>query len=259
MRFDRQAASRGSRARRARIAIVIGAVLGAIAPIGGASAFKIVPISEDFDPSGRDTNRTFQVENERDVPVSISIAMVKRTVDLDGKETLKDTDEFVVFPTEIILPPKASRAVRVKWAGDPAPAAELAYRIIAEETPLAQKRDATNAGVSLTVRYEGSIYIVPRGTRQNVVVASARPVAGTQGSRQLEVVLENKGTRHAILDQPSLTLTAGGASVAVDKAITAKTMGGENLLAGSKRRFLLPWPAGLAADAVTGELKYTAQ
>ena len=217
-------------------------------------AFQVVPITQDFEPSGRGAKQVFQVENDRDEPVNVTIAMARRIVDIDGRETPEETDDFTVFPTEIILQPKTSRAVRVQWIGDPAPTAELAYRIIAEETPLNMRRETPGASVFLTVRYIGSIYIVPKRARHDVVVASA----GSAGPAQLEVVIENRGTLHAILDAPSLTVTAGGVTKTIDTEALNAVLNGENILAGAKRRIVLPWPTGLPAGPVSASLEYSA-
>lgn len=245
--------------RLASAAGIAGGVLAAALAPNAARAFQLVPISQDFEPSGRGANQTFQVENDRDEQVTVTIAMATRKVDVNGKETMANTDDFTVFPTEIILKPKSTQLVRAKWVGDPQPKSELAYRIIAEETPLHARRDTPGASVFLTVRYVGSIYVVPKGAHADVGVVSAQPVTGPGGKPQLAVVLENKGNRHAILDTPTLTVAAGGVTQEIDKKALDDALIGENILAQSQRRFLLPLPQGLPAGAMTASLKYTLQ
>ena len=238
--------------------LLAGVAAAAMVP-GSARAFQLVPLSQDFEPSGRGVNQTFEVENDRDEQVTVTLGMAVRKVDVNGKETLEETEDFTLFPTEIILQPKTSRVIRAKWIGDPAPKVELPYRIIAEETPLHIKRDTPGASVFLTVRYVGSIYVVPKGVKPDVVVASAKTIAGPQGSQQLEVILENKGDRHAVLDTPSLDVTAGGVTKAVDKAAVDAALTGENILAKNQRRIVLPVPQGLPAGAINASFKYTVQ
>lgn len=243
-----------------KVAALVAGVLVSGAISSAASAFQIVPISQDFDPSGRGSNQTFQVENDRDEPITVTVAMALRKVDINGQETLEPTEDFTVFPTEIQLQPKTSRLVRAKWIGDPAPKQELSYRIIAEETPLNKRRDTPGASVFLTVRYVGSIYVVPKGVKADVVVASAQAVPAPRGGgKLLEVVLENRGTRHAIIDAPSVTVSAGSVSRTLDKSAVAETVTGENILAKSQRRFLLPLPQDLPEGAIKADFKYTAQ
>jgi fimbrial chaperone protein len=238
---------------------VVGGMLLSLLTAASASAFQIVPISQDFEPTGRGANQTFQVENDRQEAVTVTVAMALRKVDSEGRETLTPTEDFTLFPTEIVLQPKTSRIVRAKWIGDTAPKSELSYRIIAEETPLNMRRDTPGASVFLTVRYVGSIYVVPKGVRADIVVSSAQSLTSAQGQPQLELVLENKGTKHAILDAPAITIVAGGVSRPLDKAIVDKALSGENILAQSQRRIVLPWPQGVPVGAVKAELKYSVQ
>lgn len=240
-----------------RVALAVGLSVAALG-INAAQAFQIVPISQEFAPTGRGSNQTFQIENNRDEQVTVTINTAVRKIDINGKESLEATDDFTVFPTEIILQPKSSQIVRAKFTGDPSPQTELAYRIIAEETPLHMRRDNPGASVFLTVRYVGSLYVTPKSAKPDVVVASAQPVAGAKG-QQLELILENKGTQHAIFSTLSLSLSGGGATQAIDSAVIEKTLIGENILAKGQRRVLLPWPQGVPVGPVTTELKYTAE
>jgi fimbrial chaperone protein len=235
--------------------LTLTAILAAVLCSGAAAAFQLVPMSQDFSPTGPGTNQTFRVENDRDEQVAVVVSVVTREMDVNGKETRTPSDDFAVFPSEIVLKPKGVQTVRLKWLGDPAPKVELAYRVIAEETPLHARRGAPGGSINVVVRYEAAVYVVPRGANADVVVSSAKAVSGPQGATRLELVLDNRGTRHAIIDQPVLTLKAGGQTRELSGAELEHVLAGENVLARHQRRFLLPWPAGLPLGPVEAQLK----
>lgn len=241
------------RARRLAFSAAVATLLGT----GSAGAFQITPITQEFAPSGRGANQSFQVVNDRDEQVTVSVAITTRTMDIDGKEVHEPTDDFTLFPTEIVLPPKGTQVVRARWVGDAAPKSELAYRIIAEETPVKAPRTAPGASIYMTVRYVGSLYVVPANARPNVSVVSAQPVTGVDGKPKLEVIVENKGTAHAILDEPILTVTSGSVTKTLDAAAMNGNLPEENVLAQHQRRFRLTWPEGLPRGPLSAKLSFT--
>ena len=50
----------------------------------------------------------------------------KRTVDDLVKETLVETEDFYVYPPQLILKPFEKRSIKVKWRGDKTPLVEEA-------------------------------------------------------------------------------------------------------------------------------------
>lgn len=217
-----------------------------------ASAFRLVPIEMDFAPSGRDAKKTFSLTNENADPVAVEIVIKARSMDESGQDGLKDAvDDWVVFPEQIILQPGETQSVRVQWVGDAAPAAELPFRLIAEQLPIDIGRPPAQGGqVRLLVRYVASLYVVPPDAKPDVRILSAGPV---EGGAALEVVVRNHGTMRHILKDASLTVAAGDRTVTLPpEALTG--FAGENVLAGATRRFRLPWPQGLPVGPVTASL-----
>jgi fimbrial chaperone protein len=227
----------------------------ALAAATDAGAFQLSPISQDFEPSGRGATHTFRVDNELDEQVAVTVEMAVREVDVDGNETNKSTDDFVVFPPQFMLGPKKVQVVRMQWVGDQAPKQELAYRIVAEQSPVRVARSTPGASISLAVRYIGSIYVVPRGVYPKIEVESAAAAAGPDGKPRLHLVLVNEGTSHAIIDEPSLKLSAGDKSVTLT-GDAVKPVAGENILAGQKRRFVMAWPEGLTVGPVQAQIAF---
>ena len=50
-------------------------------------SFTFEPITMDFAPDGRESRKTFRVENPGDSAIAIQISMVTREMDIDGKES----------------------------------------------------------------------------------------------------------------------------------------------------------------------------
>jgi len=218
-----------------------------------AWALKLIPFVAEFGPKGQGANKTFRLENDTDEPSAVQLTMVKRDMTLDGQDQLKDAeDEFVVFPPQVVLLPGEGRTVRVQWVGDPQPAAELAYRIIAEQLPVELNKDAKpGASVKLVVRYEGAVYIVPPKAKGDASIESAEPLTQQGAPTKLAIIVNNKGSAHQALQDLSLTVKAASGKTVTLEGDKLEGMLSQNVLAGHRRRFLLPWPADLPVGPVT--------
>ncbi|WP_114393839.1 molecular chaperone [Oleisolibacter albus] len=221
-----------------------------------AQAFRLAPIEMEFDPAGRGATQIFRLENENKEPAAVEIRILARAQDREGEDVLTPADDdWVVFPEQIILEPGQTQSVRVQWIGNGNPPREQAYRLIAEQLPVELGQAPTSGGqVRLLVRYVASLYVRPAGVSPALTVTGAQHVAGPQGKQQLELVVQNAGSARQMLLNPTLALTAGGRSLTLTGP-QLEGLAGENILAGTTRRFLLPWPAGLAVGPVTADLR----
>ena len=226
-----------------------------------AEAFRFIPFTAEFDPSGTGANQTFRVENNSADRIAVEISVFRRQMNLDGSDELTEAeDDFVVFPTQIVLEPKQSQIVRVQWIGDPKPERELAYRIIAEQLPVdLEPLEASGGSVRILIRYMGAIYVRPAGARADVVLQDAA-AEEADGERQLSVTLHNRGQAHVILRNLSLSLEGeanGNAAAALALGPNQLSgMSGENILAGHKRRFLLPWPQEIPFGPIQASFQF---
>ncbi len=226
-----------------------------------AEAFRFIPFTAEFDPSGPGANQTFRVENNSAEQIAVEVSVFRRLMNLDGSDELTGAeDDFVVFPTQIVLEPEQSQIVRVQWIGDPELTEELAYRIIAEQLPVdLEPSEGSGGSVRILVRYMGSIYVRPANARADVVLQETA-AQESSGDRQLSVTLHNRGQAHAILRNLSLSLEgeANGDSAAALALRPEQLdgMNGENILAGHKRRFLLPWPQELPFGPVQATFEF---
>jgi fimbrial chaperone protein len=148
--------------------------------------------------------------------------------------------------------------LRVQYVGNNVPKAELAYRLIADQLPVDLGGAPASGGqLRLLVRYVASVYVTAPGAKPEVAVEAASP-QGVANASKLAVDLVNRGTQHMILRNMTLRLTGqktGGGEVSIDlDDARLEGLVTENLLAGAKRRFLLPWPSELAPGPVHATL-----
>ena len=235
------------------------ALIATVLP-GPAHAFRFIPFTAEFRPSGPEANQTFRIENNSDSPIAVEITIHRRAMKADGSDVLTPgEDDFVIFPAQVVLPPAESQIVRVQWAGEPTLEQERAYRIIAEQLPIdLDEEQGTGGSVKILVRYVGSIYVAPAGASPDVVLESVEPARSAEGEPRLAVLLRNRGTAHTILK--GVNLRVGGESaregervLLADAQLTG--LSGENILGQTQRRFLVPWPERVPYGSVSAALE----
>lgn len=220
-------------------------------------SFQITPIEMQFAPSGGSVNRSYNLQNTGDKPVAVQISIVKREMGIDGVETFTDGEEdFIIYPPQIILKPNENQSIRVTWLGESQPSKELAYRIIAEQIPIESLENTTveqegvRVNIKVLFKYIGTIYITPPNAKPNIVLQGAESKVGENGKNDLVLNFENQGTMRQLLTNLKLTLSNQGKTVTLSGE-KLKGIEGENILAGNKRQFIIPWPQELPVGEVT--------
>ncbi len=229
-----------------------------------AQAFKLIPIKVDFSPTGKNATQVFKLENDSDTAIAVQVSALSREMDINGKESYQNADkDFIIFPPQMVISPHKTQTVRVQWAGNVAPSQELSYRLVAEQLPIALSREASNgAHVNILMRYLGAIYIVPENAKHNIVVNRIEKEQTSNGNTNLLLTVENQGNSHAILGDLSIEVPTGRNIKGVSEKIklppsNLEGMNGENILAGHKRRFSIPWPNQLLSVPEKVKLEFT--
>lgn len=221
-----------------------------------AAAFQFSPISQNFSASGQDTNKTFRATNNTDNPVAVQVEIQHREFDLDGNETLRDASNlFTVFPKQSVIQPGSYQTIYVRWNGPRQVSEEQEFRIVARQLPVDFSGDTENVNINILFVYKGTIYVRPESPDYNVIVDSVRKVT-EDNEPFIELILENTGNSHTFLQEPQLRLRSSGTN-ASSLTLTADQLDmlmGENIFGGQKRRFLIPWPEGLAQGNIDAEL-----
>jgi len=234
-------------------------ILSGISP---ALAFRLEPISRVFEPAGAGATQSYEVINDSAEQIAVELSMAERKISLEGQETTESADDdFLVYPSQIVLPPQGVQSVRVTWLGNPNPEKELAYRMIAEQLPInlnnpeESQAETTSGAIKVMFRYMGSVYIRPKNAESKVVLNGITHEKGTDGNDRLVITFDNQGTRRAVLSELNLNLTSQGSQLTL-KPEQLEGVNNGVILAGNQRRFSMPWPQQLPIGEVTGTFTF---
>lgn len=212
----------------------------------------------DFGPSGAAATQTFLIDNTGKEKVAIQIEVLTRVVDQAGKETRKETKDFLVFPEQISLDAGERRNIRVTYVGEQNLKKELPYRLVASQLPVEFKKPeqkGASVNVNFLLQYVASLYVSDDKAKAKIEVESVK--AKKAGA---EVVLRNAGTKHLVLSDAKLIFSAkdsGGKNKewqADAKAL--KDLASENLLPGSARRFVITLPKDFPQTGLRADIKF---
>lgn len=194
-------------------------------------AFRLDPMSATIELKDGQEHFNFVIENETAEPLPVQISLFERKIKETGEDELKETEEILAFPDQIIVPPEQKRSVKVTWSGKAEELkTEKAFRFVAEQLPLELKKDKKNkTGIKMLLKYVAALYVNPEKTESNVSCVM----------NEMNLHCENKGNKHQILKFKSFSLEGSNSKVEL-RPDELKRIQGENILASSKRTFILP-------------------
>lgn len=240
-----------------------------------AAAYTVAPSLLTLRSAESGSSAFLRLENKVMKPAAIEITIHEQRRDLDGNtiQGAQADDDFIIYPAQSVMMPGDEVSVQVLWIGEPVLDIERAYTLVTHEVPIPRKAadqaDDASAGariaITVLVNYEARIYVTPPGAKPKTVVESvaerpqAKPVGegpGVAESSLLEVILANQGTARQSMAKMSLVFVpldpAGAPLKQHAVTLAAREVPGMRppLLAGDRRRLLIPRPAGLPAGPV---------
>lgn len=173
--------------------------------IFSADALTVVPFVHSFDP--KDNNeKTFQyyVENKTGDFLAFEVTVYRRKQDKQGQDILKkDKKSFMLMPSQIIIPPRSARNVKVKWLGNAEfkknPHQEQAFRVVMSQFPvnLNKKKEKKRAAIQVIYEIKCSLYATPKNAKPDLKIAyeNAKIIA-----------FKNDGNKRAVLKKADLII-----------------------------------------------------
>lgn len=199
-----------------------------------SEAFRFSPMVVEFEPTGSRSTQVLVIENPGDEKLPVQLEAFARSADSKGVEVRKKTEDFIIYPEQLVLLPKEKRNVRVTWVGDLRDGNEKAYRIVASQLPVDFRQEnsapkkATSVNLKVLFQYVASAYVTPKGAIAQVQMTEVKKVA----PKKIAVTFQNTGSAHKVLIFNSLKIKAGDKSFM--EISTHKGIESVNLLPGDK-------------------------
>ncbi|KHD88476.1 MAG: hypothetical protein OM95_08150 [Bdellovibrio sp. ArHS] len=194
---------------------ILAVILGFVLIPCVSFAFRLTPMVVHFSPTGPKATQVLTLENPGNEKVPIQIEVFTRTTDDKGEEVRKKTEEFNIYPEQVVLLPNEKRNVRVTWSGEFQGTDEKAFRIIASQLPVEfrdrnAKPKANGVNLNFLLQYVASAYVTPEGAIPKIKVKEVRSL----DKRKLSVTVANEGSAHFVLKPKSLKIYSGESLVA---------------------------------------------
>lgn len=237
--------------KRVLAAFVAGLLI--VASVVPADAARVSPMVVTIKPSGPGSVTRLEISNPGDSGFPVEIQMFRGEISESGELSLTPADDdFLVFPTQMIVPAKSQQALRVQYVGAPDLAQSVVYYAAVRQIPV--EMTGSQSQVQLVVNFNVLINVVPDGTRPepHVEILSATVRNEVPG---LEVRVSNKGTRFLSAGAVNWNISGSGSDgVSSEIKRTAAEMGqvvGVGVVApGKSRIFFVPTGKLLNAETV---------
>ncbi|MFA6236742.1 MAG: fimbria/pilus periplasmic chaperone [Bacteriovorax sp.] len=192
-------------------------------------------MSATLGTTSKDNSALFYLDNDSDQPIAVQVSLAKREMTLEGVElNSKTSGEFILYPSQLIIPASEKRSVKVTWTGKEVPSKELAYRLISEQLPIDLEKNKTKkASIKILLRYVAALYV---GQEDFASAISVDEIKTADKKVLIQVI--NSGKKHQVLTNLNLKfINEKSKKEILLRGEDLKGMSGENVLAESKRLF----------------------
>lgn len=206
-------------------------------------SFNFSPMTQTIKLDSGNSATTYQIENNTNQTIPVTIKAVERIQKIDGKESLPPTNQISVFPPQLIIPSGEKKTIRVDWKGKKKFKVEKSFRIIAEQVPLdlENKKQSNSGGIKMLLKYMNALYVNPGNTESKLRIQDYKI------KDKLEVIISNDGSKHQYLKGVKITFKDGDKKIQV-AASELKVLDGQNILAKTQRLFSFKRPKGIKAN-----------
>jgi P pilus assembly chaperone PapD len=198
------------------------------AQAAAAGGFHFAPATIQL--TARAHTSSITVTNPADASLRVEVQAFHWNQGADGKAVFDPTDQLLVFPQMVVIPPGASRQVRLAVLAAPADQ-EQTYQVFITEIPPSSAAARTTM-VSVRMRADIPIFFAPLVERVSGSIASATVKDGA-----LDFTVANLGTAH--FEAKNVQVAGLGYGM---RETFAQDVNPQFVLAGDKREYRIALP-----------------
>jgi fimbrial chaperone protein len=229
-------------------------------------AYSFSPQLMMLTTAGDTSGGLFFLDNKDAKPIAIELSVHEHSKDLSGKGISGNAadQDFIVYPSQLILMPNEQATVQIKWIGSEPISHERAFSVRSQQVEIptpANQDKGINIGVTVLMNYEARLYVAPPTAKAALVVESvserrALPQETSGSGNVLDVIVYNTGNRHADLSSLKLQLSQDSAKCKVGKncvQFDANTLANtkSHVLAGQRRHLVIARPSSLSDKPIS--------
>jgi len=205
------------------------AVAAACALPAQAAEFTVSPVRIFMTPRDRAVAVTIINDGAEEIVMQADLYSWRQNS--DGTDDLKVTEDLVLSPPILKVPPRSRQVVRLARLVPPPAADELTYRLIVREIPEARPQPAGEVGLQLALAFSLPVFITPPGAKRSLSCELQRASA-----ESVRAVCDNNGRAYAQARRFELVSASG-------EPVAARESGGY-ILPGVHRSFEITRTAG---------------
>lgn len=220
-----------------------------------AVATTVSPINIEMTCNGAHSRAHITVTNTSTDPIAIAPDTESMRMAEKGHDTRDPAgDDFLILPTQALIPAGGTQVFRVQWLGDPQLAEGKSYLITMTQLPV--KGLKARSALAVSVSFAVAVNVAAAGVTPELTVKASGIKRDPQGKLRPYLVVENPTATHALLKDAAITLVSDNWSSTLAPGALINSMGTGLVQPHKRREFLLPLDVPPGASRVTATLDY---
>jgi fimbrial chaperone protein len=172
-----------------------------------AQSVGVEPLFLEIAPS---QTSALRMKNSSTNPVTVEVEVAERTVDEEGVQKRKPSDDdFIVFPPQATVPAQSLQVIRLQPVS-PTLTQSKSYFVTVRQVPVEMPTTGTGARLQVIFAFDSAVHVVPRGAKPELVIVGAKPARTMIEVATDEFKTEPSGRRTRVMKQvdvPAIAIT----------------------------------------------------